>query len=125
MRMIKKLLKIPTSVDEVVERAQRTGEVPEIIATRQFVPAQVPNNTFLKYELGLRIGRAKIIINKKEWSKKQVEYPNENAKFDSICTQHVDEHHQQQAQALIFQLCKKGIKVDYGIIRHYPDFLTY
>lgn len=103
-----RLLGIPTNIDEVVERAKRTGEIPEIYSTRQNIGTLVPNCQRFKYRIGVKIGRVK--VRAYEWVRSFTNFVQEvdSGRADFVIADKVSF---MEVQGLARELSQKGVQV--------------
>ena len=57
-----RLFKSPGNVSEIVDRAQRTGELPEVYATRQNIGTLVPTAQRFEYAVNVCMGRTRVSV---------------------------------------------------------------
>ncbi len=105
-----KLLGIPANVAEVVERAQRTGETPEVYTTRTQVGTLVPNCQTFIYNIGVKIGKAKVLTH--QWKKSFDNFVKglDDNRFDFTSADH---RAHERAEKTAVELSQKGIPVFY------------
>ena len=105
------LLGIPANLHEVVDRARRTGEMSEVYATRNMINSLDPQTRPFMYEVGVKIGRARVPVNRWERSFNNFVKGLDDSRPDFVA---VDRVAQERAKALAAELSQKGIPVLYN-----------
>lgn len=115
------LLGIPANIDEVVDRAQRTHEMPEVYPTRGVVNGFTAVNPVapecsngaqkVQYRIKVRIGRTKITAA--QWEKwfNGFVFGIDNHRSDFVAE---DRFARERAEDLAAELSRKGIPVLYN-----------
>lgn len=106
-----RLFGIPANVDEVVERAQRTGEIPESYATRTQVGTLVPDCQIFKYKVGVKIGRTKVPVHQWERSFNHFVKGLDDDRPDFVVADHCAH---EKAEEVASELSQEGIPVFYN-----------
>lgn len=119
-----KLFGIPASVEEVVDRAQRTGEIPEVYPNSKIVDGfdcsdtYSPQNSWhalkIRYEIIVRIGKTKVIDQQWERWFKNFVLGIDDKRYDFVSQGHLAH---ERAEDLAAQLSQKGIPVLYCVSR--------
>jgi len=106
-----RLLGIPINIDEVVDRAQRTGEMPEAYSTRKMINSLVPDTRPFMYEVGVRIGRTRVPVHQWEKSFNHFVKGLDDGRPDFTAA---DNLAHKRAEDLAAELSQKGIPVLYN-----------
>ena len=105
------LFGIPANINEVVARAQRTGEIPEVYATRQNIGTLVPDAQRFRYKVGVRIGKATVPISQWEQSFNRFVQGIDDDRPDFTASGHITHI---RAEDLATELSQRGIPVLYN-----------
>lgn len=101
----------PGNIDEVVDRARRTGEISEVYATRRNVGTLVPATQRFEYRVGVRIGKIKVWIDKWEQTFEFFVQELNKGRYDFVAA---EEDAQEKVRKLAEELNRRGIMVLYG-----------
>lgn len=105
------ILGIPTNINEVVDRAQRTGEMPKAYATRKMINSLDPNTRPFMYEVGVRIGRTRVPVHLWKRSFNHFVKGLDDSRPDFTAA---DNLAHERAEDLAAKLSQKGIPVLYN-----------
>ena len=102
---------IPANVDEVVARAQETGEVSEVYTRRQNMGCLVSGCQMFKYEIGVKLRKMRVTAY--EWEKSFENFVEgiDDDRFDFVTTNRASH---ERARELAKDLARKGIPVLYA-----------
>jgi len=106
-----KLLGIPANIDEVIDRAQRTGEMSEAYAKRNMINSLDPHTRPFMYEVGVRIGRTRVPVYRWERSFNHFVKGIDDCRLDFVTADRVA---QERVEELAAELSRKGIPVLYN-----------
>jgi len=104
------LLEITATIDEVVNRAQRTSEMPEVYATRKITPSLDPYTRPFKYEVNVKVGRKKFVVETWERSFDNFVSGLDDNRPDFVAA---GDYANERAKIFAIKLSQKGISVLY------------